>query len=592
MGVAQDRFGGVLSNFLKQVSSTLSQSQTNGISRLGTLVAPVLPLFLSNNPLPNGYPWGTRSDTATNAYKNNPTTGVVRSFDWTLSRSTIAPDGFQQNVLLVNGAFPGPTIEANWGDTIQVTVRNNISAPEEGTAMHWHGFLQQGTPWEDGTPAVTQCPIPPQSSYTYRFKASLYGSSWYHSHYSGQYAGGVVGPIVIYGPSKFKYDVDLGPILVQDWYHRDYQAIIRKMLSPNTPPRVPTDNTLLQGKNNFNCSTLAANDTTPCTSNAGLAKFKFQTGKTHRLRFINSGAAAAIRISIDNHVMSVIANDFVPINPYNTSVITLGVGQRSDVLVKANVGNSTSAFWIRVNQSSCADARLTALGAIYYDKADQLQDPTSKSDAPADPKTCTNDAIGTAIPLYPIAVPNATYTETMDISTYVNASNITLWKFGGVSFRGDYNSPPLLLANLNNYTYPDQWNVRNYYSNSSVRIIINNKTPSPHPMHLHGFNMFVLYEGSAPWDGTIVNPSNPERRDVALVRPNGYLVLQFNLDNPGVWGFHCHIAWHASGGFFSSFIVQPDKITSMKIPSTVAQTCRDWGTWTQTNIPDQIDSGL
>lgn len=29
------------------------------------------------------------------------------------------------------------------GDTIQVTVHNAITAPEEGTALHWHGILQK-----------------------------------------------------------------------------------------------------------------------------------------------------------------------------------------------------------------------------------------------------------------------------------------------------------------------------------------------------------------------------------------------------------------------------------------------------------------
>ena len=117
-------------------------------------------------------------------------------------------------MLLVNGAFPGPTIEANWGDTIQVNVHNNITDDPEGTAIHWHGFLHQGMPWEDGAPAVTQCPIAPGKSYTYTIKATLYGTSWYHSHYSAQYSGGLFGPIVIYGPllDETKYDTDLGPI--------------------------------------------------------------------------------------------------------------------------------------------------------------------------------------------------------------------------------------------------------------------------------------------------------------------------------------------------------------------------------------------
>lgn len=99
-------------------------------------------------------------------------------------------------MILVNGSFPGPLIEANWGDIINVTVDNQL---DEGTSLHWHGFLQKETPWYDGVPSVQQCPIAPGHSFTYSFKADLYGTSWYHSHFSAQYADGLLGPIVVHG---------------------------------------------------------------------------------------------------------------------------------------------------------------------------------------------------------------------------------------------------------------------------------------------------------------------------------------------------------------------------------------------------------
>jgi len=40
---------------------------------------------------------------------------------------------------MVNGQIPGPTIEANWGDWVEVTVTNNI--PDEGTSIHWYDEL-------------------------------------------------------------------------------------------------------------------------------------------------------------------------------------------------------------------------------------------------------------------------------------------------------------------------------------------------------------------------------------------------------------------------------------------------------------------
>jgi hypothetical protein len=118
--------------------------------------------------------------------------------------------------------------------------------------------------------------------------------------------------------------------------------------------------------------------------------------------------------------------------------------------------------------------------------------------------------------------------------------------------------------------------------------------PHPrHPMHLHGFDMYVLHEGPGAWDNSIVRAANPQRRDVIQVRGNGHVVIQFDAaTNPGAWPFHCHIAWHVSAGLLSQFITNPVEIERMRVPNTVAETCRQWGAWTNTNIPEQIDSGL
>jgi FtsP/CotA-like multicopper oxidase with cupredoxin domain len=39
---------------------------------------------------------------------------------------TAAPDGYQRQIMAFNGTVPGPTIEADWGDTVIVHVTNQI----------------------------------------------------------------------------------------------------------------------------------------------------------------------------------------------------------------------------------------------------------------------------------------------------------------------------------------------------------------------------------------------------------------------------------------------------------------------------------
>lgn len=203
----------------------------------------------------------------------------------------------------------------------------------------------------DGGPAFTQYPIPPDHSFTYRFKAERYGSTWYHAHYSAQYVDGATGPLIVHGPKNVPYDVDLGPLMLSDWYQSSYFPIVQSIVAPSLNPPIPTSgNNLINGKMNFNFSKVLSGHT--CTNNASVSKFKFQSGKTHRLRLIDSGAEGTQQFSIDNHITTVMANDFVPVQPYNTTVVTLGIGQRADVVLEVT-GNSTSAYRIR-SKITCA----------------------------------------------------------------------------------------------------------------------------------------------------------------------------------------------------------------------------------------------
>jgi FtsP/CotA-like multicopper oxidase with cupredoxin domain len=361
-------------------------------------------------------------------------------------------------------------------------------------------------------------------------------------------------------------------------------------------PAPASDNNLINGKMNFDCTTVAASDKTSCNSNAGISQFKFTTGKTHRLRLINAGAEGLQRFSIDGHTLTVIANDFVPIKPYTTKVVTLGIGQRSDILVTADAGKSNTAYWMRSNISSICSVSTqhNALAAIYYDKADTTKSPTSTAWDIPDPGTCANDDLSLTVPYYKITPePKPATTKTMEINFFINDTGNFLWTLDDTSFRANYNSPVLLLANLGNLTFEPEWNVKNFGSNKTIRVVVNNLTPASHPLHLHGHNMFVLHEGDGVYDGTsVINPSNPQRRDVQQIRANGHVVWQIDADNPGVWPFHCHIAWHVSAGLYANILERPADIKQKQIPQVLAQTCRDWAAYTKTDVVDQIDSGL
>jgi len=371
-----------------------------------------------------------------------------------------APDGVKRSCVVINNQFPGPLIEANFGDMIEIKVTNELD--DEGTSIHWHGILQSKYPFMDGVPSVHQCPIIPGGTYTYRFQADLYGTSWYHSHYSAQYAGGAAGPMVIHGPKHAEFDIDMGPIMLSDWYHDSYWSLVNQTMNAPPPGRpMPGNNNLIQGKMQYPC----ANTTRQCTPNAGISKFQFQSGKKHLLRLVNTGADAMQKFTIDGHSFTVIANDMVPCMPYETDVITLGVGQRADAIVQA-LDDAEGAFWMR--SSTGTDGALScssmdgispdALAAVYYESADETAAPKSTSSlTDAQLYNCANDPLTSTEPYVEIKPSlEVSSTQRVDMTLGNNGTNF-LWFMNNVSFRADFSRSLLADAVDQNYDYEEEW---------------------------------------------------------------------------------------------------------------------------------------
>jgi FtsP/CotA-like multicopper oxidase with cupredoxin domain len=101
-----------------------------------------------------------------------------------------------------NGEVPGPLIEANVGDTIEVRLTNNLP---QATTIHWHGVR---VPAEmDGTEAV-QPPVEPGGQFEYRFVVLDAGTFWYHSHTNEteQLERGLYGALIVRGREEPKLD--------------------------------------------------------------------------------------------------------------------------------------------------------------------------------------------------------------------------------------------------------------------------------------------------------------------------------------------------------------------------------------------------
>ena len=114
-----------------------------------------------------------------------------------------------------------------------------------------------------------------------------------------------------------------------------------------------------------------------------------------------------------------------------------------------------------------------------------------------------------------------------------------------------------------------------------VEVSLANHDSNGHPFHLHGHNFQVVDASSV---GTIFPRKPPSstvfmRRDTVMLQANGYVVLRFIADNPGVSLFHCHIEWHVESGLTATFIEAPTQLQAMKpyIPVSHRDVCSAQG---------------
>ena len=388
-----------------------------------------------------------------------------------------------------------------------------------------------------------------------------------------------------------------------------------------------SDSVLINGRGQYNCSepsysnssewlssNIKSNLTWTCVEDAPQSSFRFQSGKAHRIRLINSGANGIQRFSIDHHNMTVIATDYVPTLPYDTDVVTLGVGQRTDVIV-VGANDPKAAIWMRTaatgGQPCGGSSNPETLAAIYYEDADIKKLPKSKSWATFNATDCVNDPITLTTPAYSITPSNNTWIQDISLTLELNETGHFEFMINGIAAHMNLNVPLLDQVAQGNLTVEPEWNVYNFHKNTSIILNVTNNMPLAHPWHLHGHNFYVLnvgtgsgpalatgpgpnggpgFESGATWDGSVIKPENPMRRDTQIIPPYGFLAIQFELDNPGVWPFHCHIAWHLSAGQVMNVVYRDEDIVPLPY-GWVADSCGNWDYFSDHHVVDQIDAG-
>ncbi|KAF4964074.1 hypothetical protein FSARC_7976 [Fusarium sarcochroum] len=567
------------------------------------------------------HPDGREFNIHTN-YENFAPVGIMRNYTLNITDGWFNADG--QNFTeakLFNNQYPGPWLEACWGDTFNITVINSMT--KNGTSIHWHGIRQNQTMDMDGVNGVTQCPIAPGQSFNYVFKTTQYGTSWYHSHYSVQYADGLQGPITIHGPQSAPYDATKKPLLMTDWSH---ESAFRLLFPPTD---FANKTILLNGVGNVS-HYLNYEPTLPIPDNYELHFNKTPTDRPRRpkrylLRLINTSFDSTFVFSIDNHWLQIVSADFVPIEPYFNTSVLIGIGQRYNVIVEANPlpgdvnelpddGN----FWIRTWVANRCGVQP---GGEGYERTGILRYDASSTAQPSShpwvniSMACSDETYTSLRPKLPWYVGPAANAETVDaagerfnVTFDPNARNTPefreeyplalfgLQRHDHPGFRPlqiNYSDPVMMHLNESKDSYPPKWVVipQDYTEKQWVYLVLTmegaGSVTGAHPIHLHGHDFALLQqEEGQKYDPSKLNLKldNPPRRDVVLLPRDGFVVIAFKADNPGVWLMHCHIARHASEGLAMQILERQSDANAL-FPSTSSnmieadKVCQDWKAW-------------
>lgn len=486
------------------------------------------------------------------------------------------PDGvFDKRVISFNGSWPLPTIEVNKGDRVKLHLTNGLD--DATTSLHFHGLKMKSRNHMDGPVGVTQCPIAINETMVYDFIAEQTGTFWYHSHSGSQYSDGLRGVFIIHdkeNEDNYKFDKELA-WSISDWYHLSSQELVKKQLSRYNPTGAePVPQNIL-----FNDS---RNVSIP---------IEYDT--TYLIRIANIGIMVSQYFSIPGYEFEIIEQDGIYTKPTKADMIYLTVGQRVSILLKTKPKgevDSNILIFTAIDESMLdvvpEDLELNSFNYLIYDE---------KLPNPHAPKWANDHDSFEPIddmlvkPFYErefLSEPDHTIEVVLHMENLGDGVNYAFFN------NHTYVAPkvPTLLTVLSapknllkdSRIYGSNTNSFILNSGDVIELVINNEDDNIHPMHMHGHQFQVVARSQGFDEPVHYDPGNskldehPMLRDTLAVKGNGYSVMRFRANNPGVWFFHCHLDFHLEQGLALTLIEAPDLI-DIELPESHKHLCEAAG---------------
>ncbi|XP_009368021.2 L-ascorbate oxidase homolog [Pyrus x bretschneideri] len=468
-------------------------------------------------------------------------------YTWTVTYGTISPLGVPQKGILINGQFPGPNIEAVTNDNIIVDVINMLDEP---FLITWNGIQQRKTTWQDGV-LGTQCPIPPNTNWTYKFqtKDQIGTYSYFPSTKLHRAAGGFGGfNVANRSVIPVPYPIPDGEftLLVGDWYktgHKELQQILDS--GKNLP--LP-DGVLING--------LPENTV-----------FTGEKGKTYKFKVSNVGIETSINFRIQNHTMTLVevegANtlqevyESLDIHPgQSVAVLVTLYGSVKDYYIVASTRFIkpvlTTTGYLRYAGSNTPASKPLPIGPTYQIHWSMKQARTIRLNLTANaarPNPQGSFHYGTIPVVRRLLLANtATKIDGMLRYAVNNVSNVDpetpLQLADWLNISGVFN-----LNTIQDTPTPGPAvygaSVIGTALHDFVEIVFQNTEPKLQSWHLDGYSAYVVgYGSAAKWTLNMTRGYNLDDavpRHTVQVYPLGWTAVLVSLDNKGMWNLRSAI---------------------------------------------------
>src|SRR5262245_49664491 len=449
-----------------------------------------------------------------------------------LERRTIEVNGKAASVFGIRRGDGTFGIRTQVGRPFRVRVQNMIDEP---SLIHWHGLTP---PWQqDGVPGVSGPPIPPGGSADYDFPLRFGGTFWMHSHQGLQEQLLMAAPLII-RDQRDQPDQQEVIVMLADFSFTPPDQIFAELkkggsmspgaitgASPSASAPANVKGKVERAKapgmtmggaaakpdlNDVKYDAFLANDRTLGDPEV----VKVEPGGRVLLRIINSCSMSAFHVDLGPLDGELIAVDGFRVAPVVARRFPIAVAQRLDI--RLAIPRAPAAHPVLAVLEG--DNRQTGI-ILQAGPAPIARIPDAASTAsPA----LTRDLEGRLRAMEPLKPRKADRVHTLNLTGEMAGYR---WSINDVVWNKDV--PPLPIA-----------------KGERVELIFVNKTPMPHPMHLHGHEFQVVEIDGKRFPGAV--------RDTVLVPPGRRVVVAFDANNPGLWAVHCHLLYHLDAGMFTT----------------------------------------